>query len=104
MSKYKVLVIGMLIKGNLMAKAGDVLGEESFLTTPEELKKTGHIEDAFLNKEEISEKTKDEIKDYAEEIGFGDLDESQKKADMVEDLIFFIENGVAPDPTDDSED
>lgn len=43
--EYKVLPIGMLIRGNRMAKHGEIVNEVNLLSDPDELVKAGFIEE-----------------------------------------------------------
>lgn len=64
--KYKVLPIGMLIRGNRMAAHGEIVDEVNLLSNPEDLVKAGFIE-------EIKE-TKDSKKADAEAKAKADAD------------------------------
>jgi hypothetical protein len=44
MAKYKIKVVGLLLRNNQMAEFGDIVDEESFSSPAEELKKQGYID------------------------------------------------------------
>lgn len=58
MAKYKVLPIAMLVRGNKMAKHGEIIDGVNLLSDADELVKAGFVEEVKEVKEEIESKPK----------------------------------------------
>lgn len=58
MAKFKIIVVGLLLANNQMAKAGDFIDEKAFASPAEDLVKGGYI--AKPTKAELEQIAKDE--------------------------------------------
>lgn len=58
MAKYKVLPIAMLVRGNKMANHGEIVDGVNLLSNPEDLIKSGFVEEVKETKEPKEEKSK----------------------------------------------
>ena len=75
MAKYKVLPIAMLVRGNKMAEHGEIIDGVNLLSNPEDLIKSGFIEEVKESKD--SKKADAEAKAKADADNNADL-ESKK--------------------------
>ena len=86
MAKYKIKVVGLLLRNNQMAEFGDIVDEESFSSPASELKKQGYIDlatKADINKlEEAEKETEKEAEEEAEAQRLVD-EEAKEEAEKV---------------------
>jgi|GEM_PF-6831509 len=82
MAKYKIKVVGLLLRNNQMAEFGDIVDEESFSSPAEELKKQGYIDlatKADINKLEEAEKEAEEEAEVQRLVDEEAKEESEKE-------------------------
>lgn len=70
MAKYKVLVIGISIKNNKVAKFGEIVDESQLCSNPDELVKGKYIERVKESKQESKVNVKETVVKDAEILDF----------------------------------
>lgn len=97
--QYKIIPIQHLLKGNKIAKAGDVVAGSQFINLQDSLdrgfceevkaKKEANTDDGGEDEIDLSKLTKDQLLDFAEtnEIELSEETKKAKKADIIDVII-----------------